>query len=59
MNETIKIIAEFVSKIFSFEKSNRFLNEEIYLSEDNIKSLIYIELITSYYQEEYKYQKYI
>ena len=57
LNEAIKVIAEFVSKIFSFEKNNRFLNEEICLLEDNIKSLIYIELITTYYQEEYKDQK--
>ena len=73
----IKIIAEFVSKIFLFnkkndinndintdkkndknnDKNNAFLKDEIGSLEDNIKSLIYLELITSYNQEEYKDQK--
>jgi hypothetical protein len=57
INNVIKIIAEFVSKIFLFYKNNYFLKEEIGSLEDNIKSLIYLELITSYNQEEYKVQK--
>ena len=57
LNKAIKIIAEFVSKIFLFENANRFLDEEIGLLDDNIKSLIYIELITTYNEEKYKTQK--
>ena len=53
----IKIIAEFVSKIFLFYGKNDFLKDEIGSLEDNIKSLIYLELITSYNKEEYKDQK--
>ena len=39
------------------DKNNAFLKDEIGSLEDNIKSLIYLELITSYNQEEYKDQK--
>ena len=38
------------------DKNNAFLKDEIGSLEDNIKSLIYLELITSYNQEEYKDQ---
>ena len=74
LNNGIKTIAKFVSKIFLFDKinndinndimtdkkndkNNAFLKDEIGSLEDNIKSLIYLELITSYNQEEYKEQK--
>jgi hypothetical protein len=57
LENSIKIIAEFVSKVFSFYKDNRFLDEEINSLDVKIKSLIYIELITVYNQEEYKKQK--
>ena len=57
LEKSIKIIAEFVSKIFSFYKDNRFLDVEINSLDDKIKSLIYIELITVYNQEEYKKQR--
>ena len=53
LNKSIKIIAEFVSKIYLFEKNNRFLNDEIEQLKDKIKLLIYIELITTYNKEEY------
>ena len=59
MNKAIKIIAEFVGKIYLFEKNNRFLNETISLLEEHIKLLIHIELITKYNREEYKEQKII
>ena len=49
----IKIIAEFVSKIYLFYKNNDFLKDEIDSLEDNIKLLIYLELITSYNEEKY------
>ena len=57
LNKGIKIIAEFISKIFLFENKNRFLDEEISLLENNIKSLIYLELISTYNEEKYKNQK--
>jgi len=57
LEKLIKIIAEFVSKLFLFYNDNRFLDEEISSMDDKIKSLIYIELITIYNQEEYKKQK--
>ena len=57
LNKGIKIIAEFISKIFLFENNNRFLDEEISLLENNIKSLIYLELISTYNEEKYKNQK--
>jgi hypothetical protein len=57
LEKAIKIIAEFVSKVFLFYKNNEFLEKEINTLDDKIKSLIYIELITSYNEEEYKEQK--
>jgi len=57
LEKPIKIIAEFVSKVFLFYKDNRFLDSEINALDDKIKSLIYIELISVYNQEEYKKQK--
>ena len=57
LTKAIKIIAEFVSKVFLFTKDNRFLDKEINALDDNIKSLIYIELITSYNEQKYESQK--
>ena len=59
LKETVKIISEFVSKLFLFEKNNGFIDEKIKKLDDKIKSLIYIELITSedYKNENYKLQK--
>ena len=58
LSESIKIIAEFISKIFLFEKkTNRFLDNEISKLDENIKSLIYIELISTYKEEKYQEQK--
>ena len=53
----IKIIADFVSKLFLIYNNNEFLEHEIGLLEDNIKSLIYLELITSYNETKYENQK--
>ena len=52
-----KIIAEFVSKIFLFEKNNNFLDDKIEKLDDKIKNLIYSTLINEYKSEEYKEQK--
>ena len=57
LTKAIKIIAEFVSKVFLFYKNNSFLDNEINALDDKIKSLIYIELITSYNEEKYNDQK--
>ena len=58
LKKPIEIIAEFVSKLFLFEKnSNRFLKEEICTLNEKIKSLVYIELITKYNGKEYEEQK--
>ena len=57
LTKAIKIIAEFVSKVFLFYQDNRFLEKEINALDDKIKSLIYIELIVSYNEEKYKDQK--
>ena len=54
MNKAIKIIAEFVSKLFLYEKNNSFINDNINKLDDKIKLLIYIELITEYNGEEYQ-----
>ena len=40
-----------------FENKTWFLDEEISLFENNIKSLIYLELIATYNKEKYKDQK--
>ena len=57
LNKVIKIISEFISKIFLFENSTRFLEEEISSLENNIKSKIYLELISTYNEDKYKEQK--
>ena len=57
LKKSIKIIAEFVSKLFLFENNNRFLKDEISTLDEKIKSLVYIELITKYSGKEYEEQK--
>ena len=57
LENSIKIIAEFVSKLFLFENNTSFLEEEISTLVENIKSLIYIELITNYKDNKYEKQK--
>ena len=57
LENAIKIIAEFVSKVFLFNKDNRFLEKHINTLDNKMKSLIYIELITLYNEEKFKKQK--
>ena len=57
LEKAIKIIAEFVSKVFLFDKNTGFLKEEIKQLGDKIKSSIYIELITAYKDKKYEEQK--
>ena len=54
LNQAIKIIAEFIGQLFIYEKNNNFLIEEISKLDEKIKSLIYIELLTTYKDEKYK-----
>jgi hypothetical protein len=57
LGKAISIIAEFVSKLFSYEKNNSFIDERIKKLDDKIKSLIYIEIITKYNVDEYQKMK--
>ena len=57
LEKAIKIIAEFVSKVFLFDKNTGFLKEEIKQLDDKIKSSIYIGLITTYKDKKYEEQK--
>ena len=57
LGRAITIIAEFVSKLFSYEKNNSFIDERIKKLDDKIKSLIYIEIITKYNGDEYQKMK--
>ena len=57
LGKAISIIAEFVSKLFSYEKNNSFIDERIKKLDDKIKSLIYIEIITKYNGDEYQKMK--
>ena len=57
LNKAIQVIAEFVSKLFLFEKNNNYLDDKIEKLDNEIKDLIYIELINKYNGEEYKEQK--
>ena len=54
LENAIKII---VSKVFLFNKDNRFLEKHIKPLDNKMKSLIYIELITLYNEEKFKKQK--
>ena len=57
LNKAIQVIAEFLSKLFLFEKNNNYLDDKIEKLDNEIKDLIYIELINKYNGEEYKEQK--
>ena len=57
LNKAIKIVAEFVSKLFLYENNNNFIKNKINKLNDKIKSSIYIELLKSYNGIEYQEQK--
>ena len=54
LNKAVSITAEFVSRLFLYEKNTSFIDDEIKKLEYRIKSLIYIELLTKYKGEDYK-----
>ena len=57
MDKAVKIVSEFVSKIFLDEKDTSFLEDKISKLEEKIKSLIYNELIKTYNGKEYEKMK--
>jgi len=56
LNQTVKILSEFISKIFLEEGDNSFLDEKIVKLDDKIKSLIYNVLMKTY-NDDKKYEK--
>ena len=54
LNKAVSITAEFVSRLFLYEKNTSFMDDKIKKLEYRIKSLIYIELLTKYKGEDYK-----
>ena len=60
LNKAVKILSEFISRIFLEEDNNIFLDEKIGKLDDKIKSLIYNELMKTYNDEKYeKMREYI
>ena len=60
LTKAIKILSEFISKIFLEEKNNDFLEEKISKLDDKIKPLIYNELMKTYNDQKYdKMKQYI
>ena len=57
LDKAIKIIAEFIGKVFLFDKNIGFLEEEIRQLDEKIKSLIYIELIITCKDNKYDKMK--
>ena len=57
LNEAIKILCKFISKIFLYEKNCDILEERINKLDNKIKLLIYYELIKTYNDEEFKIMK--
>ena len=54
MDKAVKIVSEFISKIFLNENDTSFLEEKINKLEEKIKLLIYNELIKTYNGKEYE-----
>ena len=57
LDKAIKIVCEFISKIFLDENDTSFIEERINKLEEKIKSLIYNELIKEYNGKEYEKMK--
>jgi len=57
LDKAVKIVSEFVSKIFLDENDTSFLEDKISKLEEKIKSLIYNELIKTYNGKEYEKMK--
>ena len=57
LDKAVKIVSEFISKIFLDENDTSFLEDKISKLEEKIKSLIYNELIKTYNGKEYEKMK--
>ena len=57
LNQAVKILSEFISRIFLEEGDNSFLEEKIGKLDDKIKALIYNELMKTYNDKEYEKMK--
>jgi hypothetical protein len=55
--KAVKIVSEFISKIYLDENDTSFLEDKISKLEEKIKSLIYNELIKTYNGKEYEKMK--
>ena len=54
LNRPIEILCKFISRIFLFEKNYDFLDNKISLFDNNIKSLIYEQLLKTYNSKDYE-----
>ena len=57
LDNAVKIVSEFVSKIFLDEKDTNFLEDKINRLDDEIKKNIYYELIKKYNTKDYERMK--
>ena len=57
LDDAVKIISYFISRIFLEEGTNEFLEEKIGKLDDKIKSLIYNELMKTYNDKKYEKMK--
>jgi hypothetical protein len=57
LDKAVKIVSEFINKIFLDENDTSFLEEKISKLEEKIKLLIYNELIKTYNGKEYEKMK--
>ena len=57
LDKAVKILSEFISRIFLEEDNNDFLDEKIGKLDDRIKSLIYNELMKTYNDKKYEKMK--
>ena len=57
LNKAVKILSEFISRIFLFEGNNSFLDEKIGKLDDNIRKLIYNELMRTYNDKKFQQMK--
>ena len=57
LDEAVKILSEFISRIFLEEGNNDFLEERIGQLDDKVKSLIYNELMKKYNDKKYEKMK--
>ena len=57
LNKAVKILSEFISRIFLEEGNNSFLDEKIGKLDDKIKLLIYNKLLITYNDKKYEKMK--